>query len=49
MHMGNSHKHENSKDGETALGRHDILDKGERGGVNGVLDFRSKNGRFIGS
>lgn len=32
MSMGNSHKHENSKDHEAALGIYDIWDKGEKEG-----------------
>ena len=33
MCMGNSHKHENSKDREAMLGICDISDEGERGGM----------------
>lgn len=42
MHIGNSHKHENSKDSEVTLGIYGILDKGEKGGGQGI-DFRSEN------
>lgn len=43
MHMGNSWKHENSKDSEIKLGICDILEKGKKG-ADGILDFRSENG-----
>ena len=50
MCMGDSCKHENSKDNEVTLGLEDIspLVKGERRG-NGVIDFRSENERFTSS
>ena len=46
MRRRNSHKHENSKDSESAFGVDDILSKGEKEG-NTVLDFRSENWEMI--
>lgn len=43
MHMGNSNKHEKSKDNQAILGIYDILDGKERG-WEGELDFRHENG-----
>lgn len=46
MFMGNSHKHEDSKDRETTVGIFDILGKGEKVGENRVLGVRSEKKRF---
>lgn len=44
MPTWNLYKHENYKDSELKLGKHEILDKGEKD-----LDFTGKNGCFAGN
>ena len=44
MCLGDSYKHENSKDNEAKLGMYVLSDKEEKGGT--VLDFKSENGWF---
>ena len=44
MCLGDSYKHENSKDNEAQLGMYVLSDKEEKGGT--VLDFKSENGWF---
>ena len=46
MCLGDSYKHENSKDNEAKLGMYVLSDKEEKGGT--VLDFKSENGQFAG-